>query len=165
MKKKDIMYEEELKKSLDKIPSLKKRILKILEQYPKGIKAYSEIENLLTQDIDTNQNTERKELESSSEAFFRQLANTGLKIKDENKININGEINSINVPAQEISGDIYIPIKELEDIKFVNNTLIFYEAPHRIDETLEDMISVLGNREACLARELTKSFESMLEGN
>ena len=88
-KKKDIMYEEELKKSLDKIPSLKKRILKILEQYPKGIKAYSEIENLLTQDIDTNQNTERKELESSSEAFFRQLANTGLKIKDENKINKN----------------------------------------------------------------------------
>ena len=55
-------------------------------------------------------------------------------------------------------------VKELEDIKFVNNTIIFYEAPHRIEETLVDMISVLGNRNACLARELTKSFEEYVRG-
>ena len=55
-------------------------------------------------------------------------------------------------------------IKELEDIKFVNNTMIFYEAPHRIEETLEDMISVLGNRNGCLARELTKNFEEFVRG-
>ena len=55
-------------------------------------------------------------------------------------------------------------LKELEEIKFVNNTIIFYEAPHRIEETLEDMISVLGNRNACLARELTKSFEEYVRG-
>lgn len=55
-------------------------------------------------------------------------------------------------------------VKELEDIKFVNNTIIFYEAPHRIEETLDDMISVLGNRNACLARELTKSFEEYVRG-
>lgn len=55
-------------------------------------------------------------------------------------------------------------VKELEDLKFVNNTLIFYEAPHRIEETLEDMISVFGDREACLARELTKSFEEYVRG-
>ena len=53
-------------------------------------------------------------------------------------------------------------VKELEDIKFVNNTIIFYEAPHRIEETLEDMISVLGDRNACLARELTKTYEEFL---
>ena len=56
-------------------------------------------------------------------------------------------------------------IKELEDIKFVNNTIIFYEAPHRIEETLDDMISVFGNRNACLARELTKSFEEYVRGS
>ena len=56
-------------------------------------------------------------------------------------------------------------IKELEDIKFVNNTIIFYEAPHRIEETLNDMIEVLGNRSACLARELTKSFEEYVRGS
>lgn len=55
-------------------------------------------------------------------------------------------------------------VKELEEIKFVNNTIIFYEAPHRIEETLIDMISVLGNRNACLARELTKSFEEYTRG-
>lgn len=55
-------------------------------------------------------------------------------------------------------------VKELEDIKFVNNTIIFYEAPHRVEETLDDMISVLGNRNACLARELTKSFEEYVRG-
>ena len=55
-------------------------------------------------------------------------------------------------------------VKELEDIKFVNNTMIFYEAPHRIEETLTDMISVLGNRNGCLARELTKSFEEYVRG-
>ena len=55
-------------------------------------------------------------------------------------------------------------VKELEDIKFVNNTIIFYEAPHRIEETLEDMISVLGDRNACLARELTKNFEEYVRG-
>ena len=56
-------------------------------------------------------------------------------------------------------------IKELEDIKFVNNTIVFYEAPHRIEETLNDMIEVLGNRSACLARELTKSFEEYVRGS
>ena len=56
-------------------------------------------------------------------------------------------------------------LKELEDIKFVNNTIIFYEAPHRIEETLTDMISVLGNRNGCLARELTKSFEEFVRGS
>ena len=55
-------------------------------------------------------------------------------------------------------------VKELDDIKFGNNTIIFYEAPHRIEETLDDMISVLGNRNACLARELTKSFEEYVRG-
>ncbi|UJF19079.1 16S rRNA (cytidine(1402)-2'-O)-methyltransferase [Vibrio sp. SS-MA-C1-2] len=40
-------------------------------------------------------------------------------------------------------------------------TLIFYESPHRIMDSLADMLSVLGEeREVCLARELTKTFET-----
>ena len=40
--------------------------------------------------------------------------------------------------------------------------LIFYEAPHRIAETVEDLATVLGaDREACVARELTKKFEEI----
>lgn len=54
--------------------------------------------------------------------------------------------------------------KELEDLKYIPHTLIFYEAPHRIKETLEDMIKVFGNRNIVLARELTKTFEEYNRG-
>ncbi|MDE7214081.1 MAG: 16S rRNA (cytidine(1402)-2'-O)-methyltransferase [Anaeroplasmataceae bacterium] len=55
-------------------------------------------------------------------------------------------------------------IKELENIKYLPHTIIFYEAPHRILETLQDMLSVLGNRNIVLARELTKTFEEYTRG-
>ena len=44
-------------------------------------------------------------------------------------------------------------------------TLIFYEAPHRIVETLAEMRAVLGNRPAVVARELTKVHEEFLRGD
>lgn len=43
-------------------------------------------------------------------------------------------------------------------------TLIFYEAPHRLKETLKDLQLVLGDRKITLARELTKKFEEFLRG-
>ncbi|MCB1687557.1 MAG: 16S rRNA (cytidine(1402)-2'-O)-methyltransferase [Halioglobus sp.] len=43
-------------------------------------------------------------------------------------------------------------------------TLIFYEAPHRIKESLQSMLQVFGDREAVLARELTKTFETIRRG-
>lgn len=54
--------------------------------------------------------------------------------------------------------------KELEDLKYISHTLIFYEAPHRIEETLQDMIPIFGNRNIVLARELTKTFEEYTRG-
>lgn len=56
-------------------------------------------------------------------------------------------------------------IQELNDLKYVNHTLIFYEAPHRIYESLSDMLEVFGDRYIVLARELTKTFEEYIEGN
>lgn len=53
-------------------------------------------------------------------------------------------------------------IKVLESLKSDSRTQIFYEAPHRIIETLEDMSEVLGEeREIVIARELTKTFETI----
>jgi 16S rRNA (cytidine1402-2'-O)-methyltransferase len=43
-------------------------------------------------------------------------------------------------------------------------TLIFYEAPHRLTETLTDLIEILGDRAIVLARELTKMHEEFLRG-
>ena len=56
-------------------------------------------------------------------------------------------------------------IKELDDLKYIKHTLIFYEAPHRIYESLADMLDVFGDRYVVLARELTKTFEEYIRGN
>ncbi len=55
--------------------------------------------------------------------------------------------------------------KELEDLKEFPYTMIFYEAPHRIEKTLENMHEVFGERKAVLARELTKLHEEYHRGN
>ena len=55
-------------------------------------------------------------------------------------------------------------VSELNELKYIPHTIIFYEAPHRIKDTLEDMLEVFGNRNICLARELTKTFEEYING-
>jgi len=52
----------------------------------------------------------------------------------------------------------------LGSLKNEAKTLIFYEAPHRLGVSLEDIFSVLGNREIVIARELTKLHEEILRG-
>lgn len=54
--------------------------------------------------------------------------------------------------------------EKLEALRAVQETLVFYEAPHRIRETLLEAEAVLGNRQAVLARELTKLYEQFLRG-
>ena len=52
----------------------------------------------------------------------------------------------------------------LGDLAEVRETLLFYESPHRISETLQDILEILGDREMVLARELTKAYEEVLRG-
>ncbi len=54
--------------------------------------------------------------------------------------------------------------KTLDEIKSYSQTLIFYESPHRVKDTLEDMLEVFGNRSIVLARELTKLHEEYRRG-
>lgn len=55
-------------------------------------------------------------------------------------------------------------VQELETLKAFPYTILFYEAPHRIQTTLTDMLTVLGDRKMVLARELTKVHEEYLRG-
>lgn len=54
--------------------------------------------------------------------------------------------------------------KELEELKENKETLIFYESPHRIKESIEDMFKAFGDRNVVIARELTKKFEEYIRG-
>lgn len=55
--------------------------------------------------------------------------------------------------------------KHLQDLASETRTLVFYEAPHRLVETLEDIAEVLGaEREVMVARELTKKHEEKVRG-
>ena len=54
--------------------------------------------------------------------------------------------------------------KTLEELKLRKETIIFYESPHHIEETIKLMGEVLGNRRIVIARELTKINEEYLRG-
>lgn len=54
--------------------------------------------------------------------------------------------------------------KKLEVYQKFPTTLVFYEAPHRIEKMLHTLLDVLGNRSMCLARELTKVHEEFIRG-
>jgi len=54
--------------------------------------------------------------------------------------------------------------RALEALARHPETLVFYEAPHRVIESLEDRARILGDRQACLGRELTKVHEEWLRG-
>ena len=54
---------------------------------------------------------------------------------------------------------------ELESLKFCKYTIIFYEAPHRIKKTMEEILDIFGDRQVSLSREISKKFESVYRGN
>ena len=54
--------------------------------------------------------------------------------------------------------------RELEKLKFVENAIIFYEAPHRILKTMELILEIFGDRDVSLSREISKKFESVYRG-
>lgn len=55
--------------------------------------------------------------------------------------------------------------KSLTEVANLPYTLLFLESPYRIVESLEDLLSVLGDRRICVAREMTKMFEEYWRGN
>lgn len=55
--------------------------------------------------------------------------------------------------------------RRLEEVAGQPYTLIFLESPYRIVESLEDILSILGERRVCVAREMTKMFEEYWRGS
>ena len=75
------------------------------------------------------------------------------------------------LPTNHFHFEGFLPAKESEKTARLNqlskyeDTLIFYEAPHRILKTLVAMAATLGDRKATLTRELTKAHEEVIRGS
>lgn len=74
------------------------------------------------------------------------------------------------LPTDEFYFGGFLPSKKnarrskFQNVKTISATLIFYESPHRIAASLGDAYEILGEREAVVARELTKLHEEILRG-
>ncbi|HSQ33713.1 MAG TPA: 16S rRNA (cytidine(1402)-2'-O)-methyltransferase, partial [Peptostreptococcaceae bacterium] len=64
-----------------------------------------------------------------------------------------------------LSRDKKVRRKQLEKLKQERRTIIFYESPHRLKDTLDDMLNILGNRNICINRELTKKYQEVIRDN
>ncbi len=80
-------------------------------------------------------------------------------------------LSAAGLPTDRFVFQGFLPAKagarrqRLEALEQRTETLVFYESPHRIRDTLADIATVLGERRLVLARELTKSFETFLDGS
>ncbi|MGB9802839.1 SAM-dependent methyltransferase, partial [Desulfofundulus sp.] len=54
--------------------------------------------------------------------------------------------------------------RRLQEMRGERRTIIFYEAPHRLVESLSDMADIFGDRQVAVARELTKKYEEIWRG-
>lgn len=73
------------------------------------------------------------------------------------------------LPTDRFCFEGYLPGKKgrkkrLEKLKDEERTIIFYEAPHRIERTLREISNMLGDRRVVIAREITKVHEEFIRG-
>jgi 16S rRNA (cytidine1402-2'-O)-methyltransferase len=79
-------------------------------------------------------------------------------------------LTAAGLPTDEFFFGGFLPARanarrtRLGELRSVPGTLVFYEAPHRLSETLKDAYEMLGEREAVVARELTKLHEEIRRG-
>jgi 16S rRNA (cytidine1402-2'-O)-methyltransferase len=80
-------------------------------------------------------------------------------------------LTAAGLPMNEFIFTGFLPAKKaarrkaLKSMAGFENTIVFYEAPHRIVESLRDIHEILGERDAVIAREVTKIHEQFLRGS
>ena len=56
-------------------------------------------------------------------------------------------------------------LKKIKDLTNIDNTIILFESPYRLEKTLNQLFDLLGNRTVVVGRELTKLYEEIIRGN
>ncbi len=83
---------------------------------------------------------------------------------------ITAALSIAGLPTEEFTFIGFLPAKRsqrqkvLKDLVFEKRTIVFYEAPHRILETLYDMKEIFEERKAALVKEISKIYEEVLRG-
>jgi 16S rRNA (cytidine1402-2'-O)-methyltransferase len=79
-------------------------------------------------------------------------------------------LSASGLPTDRFVFEGFLPAKKqeretrLQSLRAESRTIVFYEAPHRVRESLADMLSILGDREIVVAREVSKIHEEYLRG-
>jgi 16S rRNA (cytidine1402-2'-O)-methyltransferase len=79
-------------------------------------------------------------------------------------------LSASGLPSDRFAFDGFLPAakqerkNKLQALKGETRTMIFYEAPHRLKESLEDLLQIFGDREISIGREITKLHEEFLRG-
>ncbi|HKA34757.1 MAG TPA: 16S rRNA (cytidine(1402)-2'-O)-methyltransferase [Candidatus Binatia bacterium] len=80
-------------------------------------------------------------------------------------------LSASGLPTDRFVFEGFLPAKrrerreKLRDVAQEPRTLVFYEAPHRLRETLADMLEIFGDRDAVFGREVTKAYEEFVRGS
>ena len=80
-------------------------------------------------------------------------------------------LSACGLPTDSFAFEGFLPAKKAQRRKFLTGlreeerTLVFYEVPHRVQESLRDILEILGDREIVLGREVTKMHEEFLRGS
>ena len=108
----------------------------------------------------------------SDPAFYlvREAVNQGLKVEAApGATAMMSALVVSGLPTDRFAFEGFLPVKKgrqtrLNELQSDPRTLIIYESPNRIERTLRDLYSVMGERQVVLARELTKKFEQIVRG-
>jgi len=79
-------------------------------------------------------------------------------------------LSASGLPSDRFAFEGFLPAakqerkNKLQELKGETRTMIFYEAPHRLKESLEDLLQIFGDREISIGREMTKLHEEFLRG-
>lgn len=74
------------------------------------------------------------------------------------------------LPSDSFSFHGFLPqkkgrLKKIKELVDINNTIILFESPYRLEKTLTQLLEHLGNRSVVVGRELTKLYEEIIRGN
>ena len=83
---------------------------------------------------------------------------------------ITAAMSASGLPSDSFTFHGFLPqkkgrLKKIELLKNIENTVILFESPYRLEKTLNQLLEHLGNRSVVVGRELTKLYEEVIRGN